>query len=184
MSDTTDTHAKEAWQKATDLYVSTLSAQEEREQAKRHFSMVTSISESKGHYTVYTGNKFAAELLRDTYGPKLKNALILSGGGEAVSLEFLFDESAKPAIVVPKANKEQTVSSDKPSHFVSTMPLSEDYTFEEFVTGPSNSWAHAAAKGAAKEPGKKGYNPLFIHGGTGLGKTHIRQAIGNEYLFG
>ena len=182
MSETTDTNAKEAWQRATDLYVSTLSAQEEREQAKRHFSMVTSISESKGHYTVYTGNKFAAELLRDTYGPKLKNALILSGGGEAVSLEFMFDESAKPAIVVPKSNKEMQPANEKPSHFVSTMPLSEDYTFEEFVTGPSNSWAHAAAKGAAKEPGKKGYNPLFIHGGTGLGKTHIMQAIGNEIL--
>jgi chromosomal replication initiator protein len=64
--------------------------------------------------------------------------------------------------------------------FVSTMPLNESYTFEEFVIGPSNSWAHAAAKGAASEPGKKGYNPLFIHGGTGLGKTHIMQAIGNE----
>ena len=180
MSDTMETQAKEAWNKATDLYVSTLSSQEEREQARRHFSMVTSISESKGRYTVYTGNKFAAELLRDTYGAKLKNALVLSDAGENISLEFLFDESANPTIVIPQNRKNEQPQNEKPSHFISTMPLNEDYTFDEFVTGPSNSWAHAAAKGAAKEPGKKGYNPLFIHGGTGLGKTHIMQAIGNE----
>lgn len=105
MSDTSEARAKEAWERATDLYVSTLSTQEEKEQAKRHFSMVTSISESKGHYTVYTGNKFAAELLRDKYGTKLKNALLLSDAGDMQSLEFMFDESAKPSIVVPQQQK-------------------------------------------------------------------------------
>jgi len=60
------------------------------------------------------------------------------------------------------------------------MPLNEEYTFDEFVQGPSNSWAYAAANGVVKHPGEVGYNPLFIHGGTGLGKTHLMQAIGNE----
>jgi len=180
MSDTMEQNALEAWKKATDLYVSTLSTQEEKEQASRHFSMVTSISESKGHFTVYTGNKFAAEMLKDNYGAKLKTALVLTEGGKEISLDFLFDESSKPAIIVPPKVRQESAQKEKTNHFVSTMPLNEDYTFDEFVTGPSNSWAHAAAKGAAKEPGKKGYNPLFIHGGTGLGKTHIMQAIGNE----
>lgn len=180
MSDTMEQNALEAWKKATDLYVSTLSTQEEKEQASRHFSMVTSISESNGHFTVYTGNKFAAEMLRDNYGPKLKTALVLTEGGKEISLDFLFDESSKPSIIVPHKVRQEIAPKEKTNHFVSTMPLNEDYTFDEFVTGPSNSWAHAAAKGAAKEPGKKGYNPLFIHGGTGLGKTHIMQAIGNE----
>lgn len=180
MSDTMEQNALEAWKKATDLYVSTLSTQEEKEQASRHFSMVTSISESNGHFTVYTGNKFAAEMLKDNYGPKLKTALVLTEGGKEISLDFLFDESSKPSIIVPPKVRQESAPKEKANHFVSTMPLNEDYTFDEFVTGPSNSWAHAAAKGAAKEPGKKGYNPLFIHGGTGLGKTHIMQAIGNE----
>ncbi len=55
------------------------------------------------------------------------------------------------------------------------------YTFETFVTGKSNEFAHAAALAISKEPGKT-YNPFFIYGGVGLGKTHLINAIGNRIL--
>ncbi len=88
-----------------------------------------------------------------------------------------------PTVVIQYHSSRQDVNNPvtKPSattpKTVSTL-LNTSYTFENFVVGSSNQLAFAAARSAAKSPGQQ-YNPLFIYGGSGLGKTHLMQAIGN-----
>jgi chromosomal replication initiator protein len=94
--------------------------------------------------------------------------------GEPVQLSFVIVDTVAPA----------------PGAAVAKMPLQEEprrgylnsrYTFEEFVVGNSNRFAHAASQAVAEAPAKA-YNPLFLYGGVGLGKTHLMHAIGHRVL--
>lgn len=82
----------------------------------------------------------------------------------------------RPAQVIPYGAKKNTLTVSKLSERYGH--INKKYVFETFVVGPSNSLAYAAACAVAQKPGEL-YNPLFLYGGSGLGKTHLLHAIGN-----
>jgi chromosomal replication initiator protein len=117
-------------------------------------------------------NIFVQEYLIENYSKELSNFFPLNNDGE-LPLFFVIDELKEVATVQEEV---QEVVLEKELQF--DVKLNKNYTFEDFIEGPSNQFVKSAAIGVAMRPGKT-YNPLFIHGGVGLGKTHLLHSIGH-----
>jgi chromosomal replication initiator protein len=129
--------------------------------------------------TVSAPNRFALEWIKDKFLGDIKRLCAQSLEKEIEVVLTLSEKTAGPAEapVVPAVVAEPTVVVAKPKVREQSR-LNPSFTFDSFVTGKANQLARAAALQVAEHPGLA-YNPLFIYGGVGLGKTHLIQAIGN-----
>ena len=122
-------------------------------------------------------NKFFKDWISENYQSLIKDMLFQITNNH-YSIQFRLRDNKEEKVEKPKGiEKIFAPRAVKPPH--KEDGLNPNYTFEAFVVGSSNQFAHAAALAVANLPAKN-YNPLFIYGGVGLGKTHLLNAIGNR----
>ncbi|GBR47812.1 chromosomal replication initiator protein DnaA [Neokomagataea thailandica] len=139
--------------------------------------------------TLFLPSRFLRDWVRSQYEERLKSLwrteypkvqhielLVRRGVAESTS-----DTPSAPSSDNPASLSEQS-SAEAPSEVRSdlTAPLDARFTFDSFVVGKPNEFAYACARRVAEKPSSPGFNPLFLYGGVGLGKTHLMHAIGSE----
>ncbi|HXI36643.1 MAG TPA: DnaA/Hda family protein, partial [Burkholderiales bacterium] len=119
-------------------------------------------------------NRFVLELVRERFAGRIAR-LAAEASGRECDLKLVLARGAEPA---PRPSTGGPRAAAEPAAAPERGRLNRSFTFDSFVTGKANQLARAAAIQVAENPGIS-YNPLFIYGGVGLGKTHLLQAIGN-----
>lgn len=137
------------------------------------------VSIEDGLVTIATNSRFAKHWLESKHLGLIKEILETHLGGDLrVRVNLL--EDAEPAIMADKLPKKPSPRPKQEEEPIS-LPLNNQYNFDNFVVGPTNRLAHACAMAIAESPGRT-YNPLFIYGGAGLGKTHLMHALGQSVV--
>ena len=132
---------------------------------KTWFDDCTPIDLKDGTLVLQTSTPFKREILKTRFESEIKDAL-----REIFSCDF--------DLLILAGDELDEYMAEDGEEVENALPEMDGYTFENFIVGKSNEYAYAAAKGVVKNPGSKVYNPLFIYGNSGLGKTHLLCAIG------
>ncbi len=165
---------------------------------KTWFEPTRPLSLDDSTINIQVPNRFFYEWIDEKYYAVVRKTLMQVLGDDARLVYHSLDEetvetpeSRSVRLPLPQNGRSGPIPSPKMASTPSMPVLTADYsgvelnprfTFENFVMGECNQLAHAAAKAVADNPGKTRFNPMVVYGGTGLGKTHLAQAIGHEIL--
>ena len=152
------------------------------------FAPIVPLQFAQGVLTLQVKSQFVAEYIEENYIPLLSAAIFrVFGQGTKLEYRVLIDATSGAGTMLPSAG------APSKSQMLPNMPqpasannfdtqLNTFYTFDSFVAGEPNKLARNAGMSIVQNPGRTAFNPLFIYGGSGVGKTHLANAIGNQAL--
>ncbi len=138
----------------------------------------------EGELRLYAPNRFVLQWVKERFVPRIEALGAEKLGAPvrvSVALEAREDKRAERPSIAPTRENSAPVTSKIAATERSASSLIESFNFDDFVAGKANQLARAAAIQVADHPGTS-YNPLFIYGGVGLGKTHLLHAVGNHVV--
>ena len=141
------------------------------------FAPLKPVSETEDSITLQANSEFDKDWINNHYLEFIGDT-IREIYGKTVSVQITAEKGRQAPREEKKAANDPVERKDSEAGKLFTGFLNPNYSFESFIVGPSNQFAHAASTAVARKPGEA-YNPLFIYGGVGLGKTHLINAIGN-----
>ena len=140
-----------------------------------HIKPAQAISFKDSVFTISVPNSINKNMIDFRFKNKIEG-ILEAYTGQKITLQVILDGETEGFLNQEKNSNNENISSDEHEN---ASAFNEKFTFENFVIGTSNEYAAAAAISAAENPGRI-YNPLFIYGNSGLGKTHLMCAIGNK----
>lgn len=149
------------------------------------FAPIVPLQFAEGVLVLQVNSQFVAEYIEENYIPLLSSAILrVFGQGTRLEYRVLIDSTSGAGTMLPSAGSANAQTVRPIVQPVATEtelpPLNDSYTFDSFVAGEPNKLARTAGLAIAKQPGYTAFNPLFIYGGSGVGKTHLACAIGNQ----
>ena len=147
------------------------------------FGPIVPLQFAEGKLVLQVKSQFVAEYIEENYLPLLSSAILrVFGQGTQLEYRILIDSQSGAATNLPSAGTQTHVQPMPANQMMATTDFESQlnllYTFDSFIAGEPNKLARTAGLAISKQPGYTAFNPLFIYGGSGVGKTHLANAIG------